>query len=66
MISLRFATIGTPASLQFELLAQYADGTSYVGQWKDNKREGHGVSVLSGGISYDGEVGSMHRLHARK
>ena len=40
--------------------AQYADSTSYVGQWKDNKRDGHGVSVLTGGISYDGEVGLWH------
>lgn len=33
----------------------YTDGSKYVGQWKDGKREGEGVCTFSNGTKYVGQ-----------
>ena len=38
------------------LSRQFPDGSSYVGEWKDNKRHGSGTAILVGGYMYEGEV----------
>jgi hypothetical protein len=35
----------------------YAGGTRYEGEWRDGKKNGHGVLTLADGHRYDGGVG---------
>ena len=33
----------------------YADGSKYVGEWRDNRRDGYGTNTFPNGETYVGE-----------
>jgi hypothetical protein len=42
----------------------HADGTTYEGEWSEDKKHGHGEEVLASGITYEGEF-SEGKKHGR-
>lgn len=40
----------------------YSDGTSYNGEWKDNKHHGKGILSFANGTHYEGEW-QNHAMH---
>ena len=40
---------------------RYADGSKYVGEWKNNKKEGEGILTLVNGSKYEGYFLNDHK-----